>query len=91
MPDMGNDVFQNVTATVYYPTGDSTWTLDMLKNYGGTLNWIPWNPETGEKGKRSISGCFFITNTTEIVYDGTEKLPFIIIKDGAYQLTEGKD
>ena len=90
-PDMGNDVFQNVTATVYYPTGDSTWTLDMLKNYGGTLNWIPWNPETGEKGKRSISGCFFITNTTEIVYDGTEKLPFIIIKDGAYQLTEGKD
>ena len=34
--------FLNVTATAYYPYGDSTWTKNIMKDYGGTITWKPW-------------------------------------------------
>jgi hypothetical protein len=40
-PKLGNDIFKNVTATVYYPYTDKTWVLDILQNYGGTITWLP--------------------------------------------------
>ena len=39
-PFFGEGVFENVTADVYYPQGNSTWTRDVMGNYGGRLNWI---------------------------------------------------
>lgn len=41
-PEFGDDVFANVTATVYYPANNSTWTSDVLQNYGGNLTWISY-------------------------------------------------
>ncbi len=38
-PSIGAYTFSDVTSDVYYP-GDSTWTEDVLQNYGGTLTWI---------------------------------------------------
>lgn len=37
------DAFSGVTATVYYPAGNETWTQDMMLDYGGTLTWVPYD------------------------------------------------
>ena len=42
-PDFGLGVFYDVTATVYYPAGNTTWTEDVLKYSGGNLNIIPYD------------------------------------------------
>lgn len=39
-PTIGNDVFNNVTAIVCYPSGNATWTDSVMQNYGGTLTWV---------------------------------------------------
>ena len=41
-PAIGSSTFGDVTATAYYPAGNSTWTEDKLQNYGGTLTWEPY-------------------------------------------------
>ena len=38
-PAIGNNVFYKVTATAYYYP-DSTWTADVMQNYGGTITWV---------------------------------------------------
>ncbi len=38
-PKLAYHAFQNVQATVYYASGDFTWTDDILQDYGGTLTW----------------------------------------------------
>ena len=35
--------FYGVTATVYYPAADGTWTSQMRRNYGGKLTWVPYS------------------------------------------------
>ena len=37
-------VFYDVTATVYYPANNATWTEDVMQDYGGTITWVPYNP-----------------------------------------------
>lgn len=44
--------FEGVTANVYYPAGDTTWTEAVRKNYDGQLTWIP--NEYTEAGKFQI-------------------------------------
>lgn len=36
------NVFKNVTATVYYPEDNITWTENIRKDYGGTITWISY-------------------------------------------------
>ena len=36
-------VFKGVTATVQYPQESSSWTDDMLQEYGGTITWKPYH------------------------------------------------
>ncbi len=33
-----------VTANAYYPYGNTTWTAENMRDYGGTLTWIPYYP-----------------------------------------------
>lgn len=33
-----------VTATAYYPSGNDTWTEDKLVSYGGTIEWVAYDP-----------------------------------------------
>ncbi len=40
-PDFRNSVFSEMTLTVYYPGDNPTWTPDKLKDYGGTVTWVP--------------------------------------------------
>ena len=39
-PEIQSKAFSKVTADAYYPADNTTWTSDVLQNYGGTLTWI---------------------------------------------------
>ena len=45
-PVFGNAVFTLNTHYAYYPANNPTWTADVLQDYGGTVTWIPYNPDT---------------------------------------------
>ena len=38
-PEIGADAFKDITATVYYPDDNETWTEEFMQQYGGTLTW----------------------------------------------------
>ena len=38
-PTIDDYAFSSVTATVYYPEDDASWTEEVRQNYGGTLTW----------------------------------------------------
>ncbi|WP_394272165.1 S-layer homology domain-containing protein [Butyricicoccus sp.] len=46
-PALGDDIFEDVTATVYYPAGSSSWNaaIQNKDQYGGTIRWRSWNPD----------------------------------------------
>lgn len=50
-----NESFYLVTATAYYPVDNSTWSDNVIKDYGGTLTWVPWCPD----------GCVYESAATE--------------------------
>lgn len=39
-PAFDADTFAGVTATVFYPGANETWTSEVLQNYGGSITWI---------------------------------------------------
>ena len=39
-PEFGSGIFIDVTAIVNYPTNNSTWTEDVMLNYGGKITWV---------------------------------------------------
>ena len=41
LPTMSSTCFSGVTAYCYYPAGNETYADSILKDYGGTLVWIP--------------------------------------------------
>jgi len=43
-PTIGENAFSGVTATIFYPAG-TTWTEEVLQQYGGTLTWVADGPE----------------------------------------------
>ena len=45
-PQLGNEVFCEQVATVYYPAGNKTWTKEIMRNYGGAITWVPYGEET---------------------------------------------
>ena len=90
-PKLGNNIFKNVTATVYYPYTDKTWSLDILRDYGGNITWVPWDPKTGSPAKRSLALCDIRIAEQKYTYDGTEKTPEMIIMDGSYTLQKNTD
>ena len=56
-------VFERVTATVYYPANDPTWTEEVRQNYRGWLTWIAkemhthtWR-EAGCTEPKTCTGC----------------------------------
>ena len=36
------NAFMGVTATVYYPAGDDSWTEEIMQDYGGDLTWVEY-------------------------------------------------
>lgn len=42
-PSIAENAFSGVTATVYYPRSNRTWTEAVRQNYGGTLTWVAYD------------------------------------------------
>ena len=55
-PSFDDYVFYNVSATAYYPAGNSTWTDEAKQNYGGNLTWAPWTPTNGAAAAPEVRG-----------------------------------
>lgn len=43
-PEIGLQCFGGLTATVYYPQDDPSWTEEVRQDYMGTINWVPFDP-----------------------------------------------
>lgn len=41
-PQFYNDLFENDVLTAYYPASDSSWTKEVMKDYGGDVTWKPY-------------------------------------------------
>ena len=46
--DFGDDLFYGSTLYALYPDGNKTWNEYNLLQYGGTVAWMRYDPETGE-------------------------------------------
>lgn len=44
-PTFSINTFSMVTATAYYPAGNTTWTESVMQDYEGTITWIPYEEE----------------------------------------------
>ena len=53
-PTIGINAFANVTATAYYYP-DSTWTDEVMQNYGGTITWVPLEPPGDLDGDNEVT------------------------------------
>lgn len=47
-PTIAADAFSGVTAETAYPGTSPSWTAAHLKNYGGSLTWVPFSGSTAE-------------------------------------------
>jgi len=51
-------LFGDVTATVYYPANNPTWTEEVMQDYGGDITWVAYNEEhTHEYGTDHKCEC----------------------------------
>jgi hypothetical protein len=46
-PSIAERAFSRVTATAYYPAGNTTWTEEVMQDYSGTITWVPIGEEIG--------------------------------------------
>jgi len=99
-PVIGDDCFENVTATAYYPADDSSWTEDVRQDYGGTITWLPYqSPDDDEsivtdytKGVATTSlepGTSYSGETSFTVSSEGDKAVVVAVKRGdSYTLLE---
>lgn len=65
-------VFDGVTATVYYPDNNPTWTEEVRQNYGGTLTWVAKEMEgsEGDSGEETVISGICGENLTWTLENG---------------------
>lgn len=100
-PSMGSDIFANVTAAVYYPSGNTTWDGVAGNDYGGTLTWMAdGNPRgaCGEKaywqfdpesGKLTISGQGEMWSGSIYLNNMQEVVTSVEIAEGITAIADG--
>ncbi len=62
-PSIGSSAFKGLAATAYYPADDSSWTSDVMQNYGGAITWKVVD-ESGD-----------VAATSETVAESEEAIP----------------
>jgi glucan-binding YG repeat protein len=77
VPQFESNVFYDVTAWAYYPAGNTTWNSSKLQNYGGTLMWSAYDPESMKDGWRQEGDHW-------VYYQNFGKLTSQWLKDGAW-------
>ena len=77
---IGTDMFNGLTATVYYPADNNTWTEDVMQDWGGDVTWkafttgaITSQPST-QKVKAGNTATFKVTASgTDLTYQWQTK------------------
>ena len=46
-PEFTDTAFLEDTLTAYYPLGNATWTKEVMQDYGGTITWVAYDPDSG--------------------------------------------
>ena len=67
-PELGKNCFEDVTATVYYPSNRSGWTSDILLDYGGSISWSAY-AATGSNAARSAASPAAVRAVTVTSHD----------------------
>ena len=73
-PTIASDAFEDVTATAYYPADNGTWTSNVMQDYGGTITWVPYEPEDGGDDDGNSCGdnaTWTISNDGVLTISGT--------------------
>ena len=91
-PSFGSSAFSKVTATAYYPAGNSTWTTDVMQNYGGKITWMSYTSTSqglsytlaGDGTYYIVSGIGTCTDTDLIIPDTYNGLPVKEIGKSAF-------
>ncbi len=82
-----DQVFKGCNINACYIEGNDTWTSEVLGNYGGTVQWLPWS---GTEGK-SIEHAVLTLEEGLYSYTESDITPAVTLTlDGAV-LTEEKD
>ncbi len=82
-PSIELNTFGYTIATAYYPTNNSTWTADVMQDYGygGTITWIPYDLENNNIIENGLV-LYSDYNNLSIRKDSIITLTAGIFKDG---------
>ena len=73
-PTIDNSSFNGVTATIYYPSGDASYTAENMLDYGGSLTWVPMTEHTvvasGVCGEQGDNLRWVLYESGELVING---------------------
>ena len=74
-PILGTRAFYNVTATVYYPADNETWTEEYRQKYnGGKITWESYDISTEIASGTSGSLMWKLTDNGVLTFSGTGKM-----------------
>lgn len=94
-PEIDQSAFVKTNATAFYPSDDATWTRVKLQHLNREIQWVPWDPATGETGAILISDSDVTLASDQIPYDiyhNTElQYPEVSVVCEGKKLVPGKD
>ena len=75
-PLCGSSLFGGVTATVYYPSNNKTWTKDVMTDYGGNITWVSYESSIVPSGIVASGKCganltWKLTDEYTLIISGT--------------------
>jgi len=91
-PSIGDGAFGSVTATVYYPADNDTWTEEVRQDYDGSLTWVacgnesedpePSVPDVTEPNEEQ-SYKLYMDNGTKLYFNGQTESEEVTFRLGA--------
>lgn len=84
-PWFSTSPLKNLTATVYYPRGNDTWTEEVMERFGETLTWVAYAPGTETVAVEEI---ICIAPTVSAIHGGkysAEEVDGSVVKTASYK------
>lgn len=76
----------DVTATAYYPSGNSTWTAEARNKFDGSMTWKTYTPSLS-----SVSAWNIELKQTSFTYNEKEQKPDVVVTDGTILMRKGME